>query len=552
MMSESDLKNMKFSELKSLASKRNISRRWTSKREIIDRLMNTEQEENLDMITVTLIDNSDISKDSSESEVEVLSIPSHHSEKQTRSRSRSVRRRFPKPRMTMFQEAGEVESPVQEAELTIPKQQAKKKYFPTPMKRRSKINESLGNMSINRSSKVISSKKKSLFQPSSSPDATVNKMYPEVQEQRRPITRSQKQAYFLSPDIAVKGDVRISDGTVENKDPRLEVRDEDVRKDKSFSIAEGTVTQDEEIHDVSNVRGEASPKSNFNETFEIKDDATTDASSPEVTSEKQSLTHKYSFVVKEENAKIIIHGTEEGTSTSEDDNDNKENGISHNKTMNETFELPGEDKAVIAMEVQKEENPERKKLSSPSVTSTVKSIKSPDFPHPPRKGTPAKATRIPVPKYTKKIPDFTAIHKKEFEKMESVVDSHNRKLERAKTLFSPKMTKTVAGGVPVMVFTAQPSAVKQMPPRNPVRERNVILGNQVNRKTPGTTTVRKILRSPVFTHTQTQKKDFKEIVKNKLPLQKTRTGAREDARIAIRGVRLNKRFELQMAHRRLN
>ncbi|XP_069686121.1 uncharacterized protein Mink isoform X3 [Periplaneta americana] len=463
MMSESDLKNMKFSELKSLASKRNISRRWTSKREIIDRLMNTEQEENLDMITVTLIDNSDISKDSSESEVEVLSIPSHHSEKQTRSRSRSVRRRFPKPRMTMFQEAGEVESPVQEAELTIPKH-----------------------------------------------------------------------------------------GTVENKDPRLEVRDEDVRKDKSFSIAEGTVTQDEEIHDVSNVRGEASPKSNFNETFEIKDDATTDASSPEVTSEKQSLTHKYSFVVKEENAKIIIHGTEEGTSTSEDDNDNKENGISHNKTMNETFELPGEDKAVIAMEVQKEENPERKKLSSPSVTSTVKSIKSPDFPHPPRKGTPAKATRIPVPKYTKKIPDFTAIHKKEFEKMESVVDSHNRKLERAKTLFSPKMTKTVAGGVPVMVFTAQPSAVKQMPPRNPVRERNVILGNQVNRKTPGTTTVRKILRSPVFTHTQTQKKDFKEIVKNKLPLQKTRTGAREDARIAIRGVRLNKRFELQMAHRRLN
>lgn len=54
-------------------------------------------------------------------------------------------------------------------------------------------------------------------------------------------------------------------------------------------------------------------------------------------------------------------------------------------------------------------------------------------------GTPLKGTKIP--KFVKKMPDFTNIHKKEFEKMESLVDCHQRKLARAKTLFSPKVTK---------------------------------------------------------------------------------------------------------------
>jgi hypothetical protein len=51
-------------------------------------------------------------------------------------------------------------------------------------------------------------------------------------------------------------------------------------------------------------------------------------------------------------------------------------------------------------------------------------------------GTQLKGTKIPI--FVNKMPDFANIHKKEFEKMESVVDCHQRKLQRAKTLFSPK------------------------------------------------------------------------------------------------------------------
>jgi hypothetical protein len=54
-------------------------------------------------------------------------------------------------------------------------------------------------------------------------------------------------------------------------------------------------------------------------------------------------------------------------------------------------------------------------------------------------GTPPKGTKIPT--LVKKMPDFTNIHKKEFEKMESVVDCHQRKLERARTLLSPNAVK---------------------------------------------------------------------------------------------------------------
>jgi len=39
------------------------------------------------------------------------------------------------------------------------------------------------------------------------------------------------------------------------------------------------------------------------------------------------------------------------------------------------------------------------------------------------------------------MPDFTTIHQKQFEKMESVVDSHQRKLDRAKMLLCSKTTQ---------------------------------------------------------------------------------------------------------------
>jgi hypothetical protein len=54
-------------------------------------------------------------------------------------------------------------------------------------------------------------------------------------------------------------------------------------------------------------------------------------------------------------------------------------------------------------------------------------------------GKPLKGTKIP--KLVKKMPDFTSIHQKQFEKMESVVDCHQRKLDRAKMLLYSKTTQ---------------------------------------------------------------------------------------------------------------
>ena len=53
--------------------------------------------------------------------------------------------------------------------------------------------------------------------------------------------------------------------------------------------------------------------------------------------------------------------------------------------------------------------------------------------------TPVKNTRIPT--LTKKIPDFQNIHKKQFAKMESLVENQQRKQERARFLMSPMSAK---------------------------------------------------------------------------------------------------------------
>jgi hypothetical protein len=65
-------------------------------------------------------------------------------------------------------------------------------------------------------------------------------------------------------------------------------------------------------------------------------------------------------------------------------------------------------------------------------------------------GTLSKDTKIP--RFVKKMPDFTNIHKREFEKMESVVDCHQRKLNRAKMLFSPKLTKVRLVSLLIILF----------------------------------------------------------------------------------------------------
>ncbi|PSN35913.1 hypothetical protein C0J52_07172 [Blattella germanica] len=46
-------------------------------------------------------------------------------------------------------------------------------------------------------------------------------------------------------------------------------------------------------------------------------------------------------------------------------------------------------------------------------------------------------------------------------------------------------------------------------------------------------------------------REVKEIITKKLPVHNRRENIHEESRTKIRGVRLNRRFELQMAHRKI-
>jgi hypothetical protein len=161
---------------------------------------------------------------------------------------------------------------------------------------------------------------------------------------------------------------------------------------------------------------------------------------------------------------------------------------------------------------------------------------------------PLKGTKIP--KLVTKMPDFTTIHQKQFEKMESVVDCHQRKLDRAKMLLCSKTTQVVQPGMP---FTAQLSAAKQAPSSKIMTQNNV----HPTYKTTGNVPQRLAGDRNVLQHTKAynrqlfQRHDIKETVVKKVASQKIQR-IREETRTAIRGVRLNKRFDLQMAHRRMN
>ncbi|GFG40245.1 hypothetical protein Cfor_09833 [Coptotermes formosanus] len=135
----------------------------------------------------------------------------------------------------------------------------------------------------------------------------------------------------------------------------------------------------------------------------------------------------------------------------------------------------------------------------------------------PKRGKPLKGTKIP--KLVKKMPDFTSIHQKQFEKMESVVDCHQRKLDRAKMLL---YSKTTQGVQPELSFTAQLPVAKQVPPSNLMTQNSVHPANQVTRNIPQ----RPAGERNVLQHTKAYNRqlihrhDIKQMVMKKVPLQK--------------------------------
>lgn len=279
----------------------------------------------------------------------------------------------------------------------------------------------------------------------------------------------------------------------------------------------------------------------LNETFEIEEqnDVTSDF---EVSSRKirKSVRKRAIASSRDENKKVGTSNWCVGTSVFQMKEPTHDNEISFQMQKDNKN---GEKRRSRSCEPEtSDKNYSKLQFFSPLPKSVTKHENS----H--KKGTPLKNTRIP--KFVKKMPDFQNIHKKQFEKMESLVDNHQRKLQRAKGLLSPLATKNT-----VMVFSAQPT-VKQSPIRKPATQ---IPGLRIPTKLNGRYDAQNILRdhnAPSSAHharnNMYNKQHVKEMISRKLPIHDRRENVRQESRTAIRGVRLNRRFELQMACRNIN
>lgn len=216
-------------------------------------------------------------------------------------------------------------------------------------------------------------------------------------------------------------------------------------------------------------------------------------------------------------------------------------------------------------------------------------------------GTPAKA-KI-------KVPNFKAIHEQQFKKMESIVDHAQRKAERAKRLATPSKISTL----PKIKETTEHNAVSKIPTRKPLTKvsstENILHGiksRTIKRSNSAETYSKSSILSKIPTVKQTENKfgsagkkvlprildtntkstpvskftaTKKPTVSTTIPKAtgssvqsmrdkveerreknmslykgnsvKTGLDHRKKNENSIKGVRLNRRFELQMQHRRM-
>ncbi|EDW24904.1 GL24401 [Drosophila persimilis] len=242
-------------------------------------------------------------------------------------------------------------------------------------------------------------------------------------------------------------------------------------------------------------------------------------------------------------------------------------------------------------------------LNTSNVTSRRKRSKSVDESR-------SKGSRIPPPKFFKnnkvltpckvtkrtKLPNFAAIHQKQFSTMENLVDHLNRKELRAKELISSGLKPKQAAGSSVKKMPSsselasgdrsRPRALKkidwainptvtkqpectfkmQLPELRPAAEVKqppqsrlpLKSGSNIVVKPPfnlSTSAVKKFTATSTFAPTTVQKPTaFKDKVAERrqrhMEMYKSSSAPKEKTGDFIRGVRLNRRFELQMQHRR--
>ncbi|KAG8239133.1 hypothetical protein J437_LFUL018738 [Ladona fulva] len=207
--------------------------------------------------------------------------------------------------------------------------------------------------------------------------------------------------------------------------------------------------------------------------------------------------------------------------------------------------------------------PPMKIVRTPAATRSSRSSKLPsEVPHTPANKTPRSTLKTPattktvalrlaasakkteltktqsrIPKLNpKKLPNFASIHQTAFDKMDSLWDVEKQRVTRMKQVTSNKHPA-------VMLFAAKKSSpVKKAAAKKSAEKAPAINSSALRRVSP---------RRPV--PSSTSKVDRKELAKqaaNKTKPQRIVT-AKDNQRTFLKGVRINKRFEMQMKNRGL-
>lgn len=164
--------------------------------------------------------------------------------------------------------------------------------------------------------------------------------------------------------------------------------------------------------------------------------------------------------------------------------------------------------------------------------------------------------KIPV----RTVPNFKAIHEQEFNRMESLTEHAQRKAERAKMLLKPSTSLTTKKPSPENIKVEKSNFVRNSETRTPITSRSLIKRPAIIPFVGPPSKIPKIS----LPHNEVEKKraslNSVNFLKKDSPIARIiskitgtdrKSIAPSQERTQLKGVRLNKRFELQMQHQKI-